>query len=43
MACCTFDRFKISTLTPSTFRNQANGTFKLLMACCIFGNLEIRT
>ena len=34
VVCCTFDMFKISTLTPSRFRNQTNYTFKLLGHNC---------
>ena len=30
VACCTFDRFKISTLTPSRFKNETNDALKLL-------------
>ena len=29
VACCTFSKFTIRTLTPNKFKNQTNETFKL--------------
>ena len=34
VACCTSDRFKFRTLTPSRFKNQTNDTFKPLGHNC---------
>ena len=34
VACCTFSKFKIRTLTPSRFKNQTNDIFKLLGHNC---------
>ena len=30
VSCCTFGRFKISSLTPSRFKNETNDALKLL-------------
>ena len=30
LSCCTFGRFEIQSLTPNTFKNQANDTLTLL-------------
>ena len=36
LACCSFDRFKFRTFTPSRFKNQTNGTFKLFATIATF-------